>query len=840
MHAAAGISRRAVLASLLGTTALGLGVLSPPAGLAQQSTDTQAQLGFAGPDLLQISLQDGIIDKGMPQPVPAGARVQWTPRPTNRLGGLGRLDGVVVNFTGSAHTTASQLYRPFARVREGSEVPAFRGGGDGSAPADAPTAWRVEVDGAPVAVSAVFRKTVPTETARIDRSNRAATKRHHITLRLAEAVPADARVAVTGPGAAGQVVRSPATPSSAVVVCHEGYAIAAPKRGYAGAWLGQTARGTPGTTDTVLSDQTRWVLRDDTSGAEVLSGALTVAKSIDEPHVDALNFNGCTIFEADFSPVTAPGQYRLEVDGLGSSLPFPIAANPYHEVLRLAGRWYFHQRSGIAIGDPHGEGRTRPRNGHPADGLIVEQSAVRLGRTSEGFRREPYTPGVLGALPSLPPAPNAWGGWHDAGDWDRRPQHMEAVHSITVGIELFPSARLLNLNIPESGRPFSDAAVAARRDEADRGDGTTVLPDLIHEALWGLSLWRRTQRADGGIIGGVEYSLDGIEGSVSWNPVQRCFALAPEEWAAYHFVNAAAKLGDVITRVCGDAVLGAQLIREAVAAWDWAEGELATAQRDATLAPRDATAIARTRVKAAASLCRTGHTGAQEVFETINPFLPRDPEAAQGIRRHDLILHAMDYVRAGQNGVLEVDQELAERITAWAGRRINADQPMGRDFGLHNTALYPWGTGWLRFGPGSNWRARRLVLDYMLTGSTERIGDQVVEGMWFALGCNPSNVSLIQGLGHRAIADPLTKDLDGFGPVPGQPSFGVAGGELRPFERRRLAGAMYPADQAAWPIYTQIFESSAAIISTEHGMRSNAMEWLFACMLCNEHLSRQA
>ncbi|MEM7615595.1 MAG: glycoside hydrolase family 9 protein, partial [Pseudomonadota bacterium] len=474
---------------------------------------------------------------------------------------------------------------------------------------------------------------------------------------------------------------------------------------------------TPGSTDAILSEGHPWHLVDAETAEVVATGRLVLAKPLNEAHMDGVNFNGCDIYEADFTHVTRTGTYLLQVEGVGASPPFPITHNPYVEVLRLAARWYYHQRSGIEIAAPYGEGRTRPRNGHPEDGLIVEQTDVQLGRTSEGYRSEPYAPRFLGELPVGEENPNAWGGWHDAGDWDRRIQHMNVVHDMALAIELFPTARNLALNLPESGRSFADDAVRARRNDDDRGDGSTVLPDLIHEALWGASLWRRTQAPDGGIIGGVEYSLDGIEGSVSWNPVQRTFAYAPEEWASYRFVLGAAKLGHVITHVCGDAVLGAALIAEAEAAWDWAEAVFAKAQAEGTYNDDDGVAMARARMPASAALFRaTGRRDACMVFEALNPYAPTDEVAAAGVRRSDVAMFAIDYLRAGEEGH-QITAAIASSITTWLNRAAYANRRLGRDYGLHSTDSYPWGQGWLRFGPGSNWRARRAAYAYALNGS---------------------------------------------------------------------------------------------------------------------------
>ncbi|NNK79044.1 MAG: hypothetical protein HKP40_10070 [Litoreibacter sp.] len=629
-----------------------------------------------------------------------------------------------------------------------------------------------------------------------------------------------------------QAIRA-SEPSEAIHVCHTGYALGGPKKAYAGLWLGTDRAGNHGTTDPFLSNETVWRLVDGTTGETVTQGRLARVKSGQEPHFDDLNFNGCDIYEADFTRIDQTGDYRIEIENLGASVPFPIAEYPYAEALRLAARWYFHQRSGCAISQKHGEGRTRPRNGHPADGLDVWQTDTRLGRTSEGFSRQPYASEVLRKQKRDRTNPDAWGGWHDAGDWDRRVQHMDAIYRMAAVVEMFPSSHRLDLNIPESGKTFSAPEIEARKGAEDRGDGKTVLPDLIHEALWGISLWRRTQGSDGSIIGGVEYSVDGIEGSVSWNPVQRAYAYGPEEWAAYRFATAAAKLGHVIAKTCGDRTLGNALVKEAVAAWDWAEAQFEAGS--AQDSERALSRVTRARLRAAAPLYRaSGHAGARAIFEAHNPFQPLSETGSLGTRPGDFPYPAYDYVLAGTEG-RAVDLVISGAIRNWAATWRSHSERIGRDYGLNNTAQYGWGLGWFRFGPGSNWRAAEAGLSWFVTGGDPApIRDMVIEGLWFALGCNPSNTSFIQGLGKRDFADPLTLDLRGFGPVPGQISFGVAGGEMRGFEKRKLEGTLHPADQKDWPRYAQIFESSRAVLCAEHGMKSNAMEWLFACAFAAE------
>jgi len=69
--------------------------------------------------------------------------------------------------------------------------------------------------------------------------------------------------------------------------------------------------------------------------------------------------------------------------------------------------------------------------------------------------------------------PDAWGGYMDAGDWDRRIQHLAVSLYLLELAELFPDYfSRVSLNLPESN------------------DG---LPDIVSEALFTLDCYRRMQ-----------------------------------------------------------------------------------------------------------------------------------------------------------------------------------------------------------------------------------------------------------------------------------------------------------------------------------------------------------
>ena len=170
---------------------------------------------------------------------------------------------------------------------------------------------------------------------------------------------------------------------------------------------------------------------------------------LSKPSLDAAS--GDTTALADFSAITAPGTYRLEI-GDTLSDPFSIAPSVYAEALRLTMRGYTGQRCGCNVDLGNGYR-------HPACHL-------------DGAFDPTY--GHSG------PVPNS-GGWHDAGDYGRY-----IVNSgITTGTllwawELYPDAlRNLSLDIPESGH---------------------TLPDFLAEIKWNLNWMLSLQDPnDGGV-----------------------------------------------------------------------------------------------------------------------------------------------------------------------------------------------------------------------------------------------------------------------------------------------------------------------------------------------------
>ena len=136
----------------------------------------------------------------------------------------------------------------------------------------------------------------------------------------------------------------------------------------------------------------------------------------------------------------------------------------------------------MRLGPPYTNFR-RPRNFHPEDGVRVYASKTTLMETSNGLeaKNDAFTKLVQGRTDDI--VPNAWGGYCDAGDWDRRIQHLSVSRTLLELYELFPDYfERLDLNLP----------------------GPDGLPGIIREALWDVDFYKRLQTKEGGVRGGIE------------------------------------------------------------------------------------------------------------------------------------------------------------------------------------------------------------------------------------------------------------------------------------------------------------------------------------------------
>jgi endoglucanase len=168
---------------------------------------------------------------------------------------------------------------------------------------------------------------------------------------------------------------------------------------------------------------------------------------------------GEELFTADFTAVTEPGVYRLEIPGAGRSPDFRVAADVYDEPFRLATRAMYLWRCGTAVRGDHA-GRTFS---HQACHL---QDAW-LDHAGGGHVRKPST-----------------GGWHDAGDYNKYVVNA----GVTVGCML------------RAWEDFGPAIGAVPLGPPERGPGRDgTLPDFLAEVKWEIDWVLSMQRDDGSV-----------------------------------------------------------------------------------------------------------------------------------------------------------------------------------------------------------------------------------------------------------------------------------------------------------------------------------------------------
>ncbi|MGA2033558.1 MAG: glycoside hydrolase family 9 protein [Thermoguttaceae bacterium] len=292
-------------------------------------------------------------------------------------------------------------------------------------------------------------------------------------------------------------------------------------------------------------------LVDAATGKSVYSGTVGEAWPAGKPEKmqNTRNFNGTSVSPIDFSEFKTPGRYRIMVEGVGCSYPFEIGPKAWQQAFWVQMKGFYNQRSGIELGPPYTD-FIRPACWKPGvnDCMPITQSTYSV------VDGNPNVQANLAAGDTGKPVPEAWGGYHDAGDWNpRRIDHMRTTTFWQLELlQLFPDYfGPLKLNIP------------------DDAPG----PDLLKECLFELDLFRRLQLPDGGCRYGIETNGDPGGGEVSWKQHMPGYVFAPDIYSSYIFAAVAARAAQVLAAYDEDL---AKTYREAaLQAMRWAEADRA-------------------------------------------------------------------------------------------------------------------------------------------------------------------------------------------------------------------------------------------------------------------------
>jgi endoglucanase len=191
-------------------------------------------------------------------------------------------------------------------------------------------------------------------------------------------------------------------------------------------------------------------------------------------------FSGEDIYEMDFTPLKEEGEFFISVPGVGRSWTFRHAADAYGEAFYNAVRGLFHQRCGLGTTKEF-SAWTKPKCHID---IVYESEHIPLVQPISSPKDYNTFDVIGGSINYTRKTENAFGGWHDAADWDRNITHYTDIFDLLNAYELNPNRYFDGqLHIPES---------------------TNKIPDILDEAEFGLRIWKKSQTPDGGVAGAVE------------------------------------------------------------------------------------------------------------------------------------------------------------------------------------------------------------------------------------------------------------------------------------------------------------------------------------------------
>jgi endoglucanase len=481
----------------------------------------------------------------------------------------------------------------------------------------------------------------------------------------------------------------------------------------------------------------RFHVLDDATGKSVFDGAVQPMKAAEDKETFKAGRNYCKtdVLGMDFSAVATPGRYRVQVEGIGCSYPFPIAEDVWTKAFALSMKGLLHHRSGIELGPPFTDYK-RPRNMHPADGAKVFASA---GTAMEADGQDGVFR-VLAAKRTNKLLPEAWGGHMDAGDWDRNAAHPAAMWLLVDLYEMFP-------------RQIGQVKLALPPAEAGN-----AIPDILDEVLWNLDMYRRMQAADGGVGAGIESTAHPRPGEGSWQESLLLSAFAPDPLASFIYAASAAKLARNLAGV--DKKLSETYAASARKAWDWARAHAdeALASLDNKLRPGKADDLRQRRNLAAFELWRlTGEAAFHEDFLTTT--LLR--EGGELMKQYKAVI---SYARLPDGAG---DAKLRDAARKWI--IMMADTALqfaeGNAFGVTTSIPQLPPIGFIGYLSTPEMIGAILPHAWLLTGEKKYLAG-AVRACQFSAGANPDNQALTTGLGPDPVRYPL--HIDSW--VTGQPA----------------------------------------------------------------------
>ncbi len=570
-----------------------------------------------------------------------------------------------------------------------------------------------------------------------------------------------------------------------------------------------------------------------TTNQMVYSGKITLSRSRSQPEDPrGQNYTGTHVYQADFSDFKIAGEYRLCVGAIGCSFPFKISPTVWRDAFYQSVRGLYHQRSGVALSPPYTDYQ-RPRSFHPDDGVQVLATPVRLIDTDQSFGKSDAFE-QLSKQATKHVLPNAWGGYYDAGDWDRRAQHLEIPRLL---LELWEISQFKPINQSKDPpyNPPNDPPAGYRSkppispvldQDLNLPESDNQLPDLLDEALWAIDFFERLQTSSGGVRGGIQSRVDPKVGEASWQESEPVYAYAPDIWTSYLYAGAAARSAYVLRSL--DPNRSSRYQASALRAMAWAEREWPKTKLQPWQVRDD-------RNLAALELYRlTQNQRWHEIFRQTTVLNQPNPtlyewdhhnqrDAAFLYVRLRTIQLTMDPLTTDPLTTdpltvdpITVDPQLYSSAFKLLIDEANAMAALTKTTSFKWTKNQPfeplgWGTS---LGPP---RGVAMVRAHYLTQDPQYL-KAIVLASQYSTGANPLNLSFTTGLGARTPQHPLMIDarVANVLPPPGITLYGPIDlvSEANNWTVKLFADTLYPKPKI-WPVAESFFDLYLFPASTE-------------------------
>lgn len=438
---------------------------------------------------------------------------------------------------------------------------------------------------------------------------------------------------------------------------------------------------------------TQFQVRRVSDNSVVYSGQLILVKDYDAD-------SGEKVLKAVFTDLKQPGNYYITVsaDGIEQSLKFKIGNDVFKPLLTDTARYFYYQRSGIALTQQYCHDYPRTDK-TPQDAAAVFDSNPSITRDVSK-------------------------GWFDAGDLGKYVSTGSgALINLFWSYEMFPEVYTDNqFNIPESGNG---------------------VPDILDESRWELEwILKMQDAASGGFYARVQSDDDGnITKRIIKDKEGNTTNIRPTEdtaWAAAALAHASmiyAKYDPTFALTCLNAAKSA-----------WAYLEQNPNNIKSPSGPYNTDNDLGSRFLAAASLYRATGEAKYNNYFVANYSLGKDTyENATGDWVGSWNFAFFSYMKANNRNSDAVKWFNTE-FTIWVNNRIDRykNSPWGTAIVNGN---YYWGSNNQILGMSME----ALIGSKLLGTNTDTINNMALSSLNWILGANPMRKSFVSGYGDDCI-----------------------------------------------------------------------------------------